>query len=224
MTRLLFINPNTTRSMTDKVLLAARKAATAGVTVDAATSARGPASIQGAEDGEAAVPGLLEALEKGIEQGYDGFAIACFDDTGLADCAALTNKPVLGIGQCAFHASMLLSKNFSVVTTLAVSIPVIEANLVRYGISTRCKKVRASDVPVLALEEPGSLAEQQISDEAGRAIVEDECQSIVLGCAGMAPLAARLAVTHGVPVIDGVVAATGMLTTMHAIRQSMMPA
>ena len=224
MTRLLFINPNTTQSMTDKVLQAARQAAMPGIKIDAATSRRGPASIQGAEDGDAAIPGLLEALEKGIEAGYDGFAIACFDDTGLAECGALTNKPVLGIGQCAFHASMMLSENFSVVTTLAVSIPVIEANLVHYGISTRCKRVRASDVPVLALEEPGSLAEQQISDEAGRAIVEDECHSIVLGCAGMAPLAARLAMTHGVPVIDGVVAATGMLTTLHAIRHSMMPA
>ena len=224
MTRLLFINPNTTQSMTDKVLLAAREAAVPGIMVDAATSQKGPASIQGVEDGDAAVPGLLEALQKGIDEGYDGFAIACFDDTGLAECRELTDKPVLGIGQCAFHASMMLSENFSVVTTLAVSIPVIEANLVRYGISTRCIRVRASDVPVLALEEPGSVAEQQISDETGRAIIEDECCSIVLGCAGMAPLAARLAATHGVPVIDGVVAATGMLTTLHAIRRSMMSA
>lgn len=221
MTRLLFINPNTTQSMTDKVLLAARQAAAKGVTVDAATSARGPASIQGPEDGDAAIPGLLEALEKGIKEDYDGFAIACFDDTGLADCRELTKKPVVGIGQCAFHASMLLSENFSVITTLAISIPVIEDNLRHYGLDGMCKKVRASDVPVLALEEPGSSAEQQISDETGRAIIEDDCRSIVLGCAGMAPLAARLAATHGVPVIDGVVAAAGMLTTLHALRRSM---
>jgi len=220
MTRLLFINPNTTQSMTDKVLLAARQVAAQGVTVDAATSARGPASIQGPEDGDASLPGLLEALEIGITNEYDGYAIACFDDTGLAECRKLTDKPVVGIGQCAFHASMLLSDNFSVVTTLAVSIPVIEANLVTYGVNNSCKKVRASDVPVLALEEPGSDAEQQISEEVGRAIVEDQCASIVLGCAGMAPLAARLAAAHGVPIIDGVVAATGMLTTLHAIRCS----
>lgn len=221
MTRLLFINPNTTQSMTDKVLLAARQVAAQGVTVDAATSAHGPASIQGPEDGDASLPGLLEALEIGLANQYDGYAIACFDDTGLAECRKLTDKPVVGIGQCAFHASMLLSENFSVVTTLAVSIPVIEANLVRYGVNNSCKKVRASDVPVLALEEPGSDAEQQISEEVGRAIVEDQCASIVLGCAGMAPLAARLAATHGVPIIDGVVAATGMLTSLHAIRCSM---
>ena len=220
MTRLLFINPNTTQSMTDKIQVAARQAAVAGVHVDASTSRFGPASIQGWEDGDAALPGLLDALKEGMDQNYDGFAIACFDDTGLTECRALTDKPVVGIGQCAFHASMLLSENFSVVTTLAVSIPVIEANLTHYGLNNICKKVRASDVPVLALEEPGSVAEQQVSDEIGRAILEDNCQSIVLGCAGMAPLASRLATLHGVPVIDGVVAATGLLTTLHALQRS----
>jgi allantoin racemase len=223
MTRLLFINPNTTQSMTDKVLLAARQAAAPSVHVDASTSLIGPASIQGPEDGDNAIPGLLDALRAGIEMQYDGYAIACFDDTGLDDCRALTDQPVVGIGQSAFHASMLLSNNFSVVTTLAVSIPVIEANLQRYGLSDMCKKVRASDVPVLALEEPGSSAEQQISEEISRAIDEDACQSIVLGCAGMAPLAARLSAQHQIPVVDGVVAAAGILSALNALQRSMKP-
>jgi len=151
---------------------------------------------------------------------YKRQAIACFDDTGLEQCRQLTDKPVVGIGQAAFHASMLLRPNFSVVTTLAVSIPVIESNLEAYGLAAACVRVRASDVPVLALEEPGSLAEQQISDEIGTAIREDKCGAIVLGCAGMAPLASRLSQHHGVPVIDGVVAAAGLLTTLHAIQRT----
>ncbi len=222
MPRFLFINPNTTQSMTDKVLEAARAAAGADVIVDAATSPHGPASIQGPEDGDAALPGLLEALRAGIETEYDGYAIACFDDTGLDDCRALTDKPVVGIGQAAFHAAIMLCENFSVVTTLAVSIPVIEENIQRFGLAGNCKRVRASDVPVLALEEPGSSAEQQISDEIAVAIKDDGCASIVLGCAGMAPLAARLSARHTIPVIDGVVAATGALTMLHAVKQSMM--
>ncbi len=221
MPRFLFINPNTTQSMSDKVLVAARAAASSDVIIDAATSARGPASIQGPEDGEAALPGLLDALLAGIANGYDGFAIACFDDTGLNDCRALTDKPVVGIGQAAFHTAIMLYDNFSVVTTLAVSIPVIEENIERSGLMSNCRKVRASDVPVLALEQAGSEAEQQISDEIANAIQVDGCSSIVLGCAGMAPLAARLSVRHSIPVIDGVVAATGALTMLHAVNQSM---
>lgn len=218
MTRLLFINPNTTQSMTDKIQAAARASVGPEVHIDAINSSEGPASIQGPEDGEAALPGLLRVLETGVAQGYDGYAIACFDDTGLEQCRQLTDKPVVGIGQAAFHASLLLRPTFSVVTTLAVSIPVIEDNLQSYGLAPMCKKVRASDVPVLALEEPGSTAEQQISDEIAHAIAEDNCEAIVLGCAGMAPLAARLANAHKIPVIDGVVAAAGLLATLHAVH------
>ena len=41
-------------------------------------------------------------------------------------------------------------------TTLAVSIPVLEENIRAYGFEPRCAKVRASGVPVLAIE--GSTA------------------------------------------------------------------
>ncbi len=217
---ILFINPNSTESMTEKVRLAASAAAPAHVNISAATSHNGPASIQGAEDGEAAIPGLLETLKTNLDNDFDGFAIACFDDTGLEQCRELTDKPVVGIGEAAFHASMMLGHSFSVVTTLAVSIPVIEENLVRYGLDTMASKVRASDVPVLALEEPGSSAESKISAEIQQALHQDQSTAIVLGCAGMAPLAARLANEHQVPVIDGVVAATGMLAALIAVQQS----
>lgn len=217
---ILIINPNTTESMTEKVRLAAEAVAPPGVTIHVATSQSGPASIQGPKDGEAAVPGLIQAFKSGLDKGMDGFAIACFDDTGLSDCRALTNKPVVGIGEAAFHAAMMLGHSFSVVTTLAVSIPVIEKNLIDYGVARMCKKVRASDVPVLALEEPGSTAELKISNEIQLALEQDQSGAIVLGCAGMAPLAARLSRHHGIPVIDGVVASTLMLPSLIGVQHS----
>ncbi len=217
---ILIVNPNTTESMTEKVGQAARAFAPTHLSVHTATSKSGPASIQGAEDGDAAVPGLLSEIKTGIADGMDGFIIACFDDTGLDACRALTNKPVLGIGEAAFHASMMLGHRFSVVTTLAVSIPVIEENLERYGIASMCCRVRASDVPVLALEEPGSAAEDKVSEEIARAKANDGAGAIVLGCAGMAPLAMRLSKVHSLPVIDGVVAATQMLSGLISVQRS----
>ena len=44
--------------------------------------------------------------------------------------------------------------------------------------------------------------------ECRRALAEDDSGAIVLGCAGMADLCERLRAELGVPVIDGVVAAT----------------
>lgn len=206
---ILFINPNSTESMTTKVLQAARLAAPPQVTISAISSANGPASIQGREDGVLASEALLPLFDE-VAQDYDAIVIACFDDTALPTLQARTPKPVIGIGQAGFHACMLLGLPFSVVTTLAVSVPIIEENIQRYGAAQYCRKVRASEVAVLELEVPGSDAEARVSAEIGRALQQDSVSAIVLGCAGMSDLADRLSDEHQVPVIDGVRAATGL--------------
>jgi allantoin racemase len=62
-------------------------------------------------------------------------------------------------------------------------------------------------VPVLALEDPRSDARARIEAEIHAAKREDRAEAIVLGCAGMADLAAALSARHDLPVIDGVAAA-----------------
>ncbi|MFK8253373.1 aspartate/glutamate racemase family protein [Ancylobacter terrae] len=208
--RLHIVNPNTTRSMTDKVAAAARAVARPDTTIIAATSQMGPASIEGYYDGALALPGLLAAIASAEAEGADAHVIACFDDTGLEAARSLARAPVIGIGEAGFHLASLIAHRFSVVTTLARSIPVIETNLANYGLDRRCASVRASDVAVLELEEPGSNARERISAEIGRAIAEDRAEAIVLGCAGMADLARSLSLEHGVPVVDGVASAVAL--------------
>jgi allantoin racemase len=214
--RILIINPNTTASMTEKIGHAARQVASAGTTIVARNPATGPASIQGAEDGEAALPGLFEELDKA--ESFDAVIIACFDDTGLYAARKRTRVPVVGIGEAAFHYAMLVAERFSVVTTLSVSIPVIQENIMRYGLAARCGRVRASNVPVLELERPGSSARETISDEIASALLHDNSDAIVLGCAGMADLAADLSARHHVPVIDGVAAATKLAEGLASLK------
>ena len=214
--RLLVINPNTTASMTQKIGHAAALVASAGTEVVARNPATGPASIQGAEDGEAALPGLFAEIDKA--DGFDAIIIACFDDTGLYAARKRTQIPVVGIGEAAYHYAMLVAERFSVVTTLSVSIPVIQENIMRYGLSARCGKVRASNVPVLELERPGSVARETISDEIATALLHDNSDAIVLGCAGMADLAADLSVRHHVPVVDGVAAAVKLAEGLVTLR------
>mgnify|MGYP003871231495 CR=1 FL=1 len=126
----------------------------------------------------------------------------------IVEARAVSPAPVLGIGQCAFLSCLARGRRFSVVTTLAVSVPVIEANLARSGLAAGCVRVRASGVPVLELERAGSGAEARVEAEIRTAIEEDGSTAIVLGCAGMADMAARLEARIGLPVIDGVTAAT----------------
>ncbi|MDB5563390.1 MAG: Asp/Glu/hydantoin racemase [Hyphomicrobiales bacterium] len=205
--------------MTAKIGRAAKVVAAAGTSVEARNPATGPASIQGPEDGEAALPGLFAEIERAGDD-FDAIIIACFDDTGLYEARRRTLVPVIGIGEAGFHAAMLVSARYSVVTTLSVSVPVIEENIARYGFAGRCGRVRASNVPVLELERPGSAARETISAEIAEALRQDGSDAIVLGCAGMADLAQLLANTHGVPVIDGVAAAVKLAEGLVGMRLS----
>ena len=210
--RILVVNPNTTVSMTEKIGAAARRAASLGTEIVAVNSANGPASIEGYYDEALSLAGMLEVIR--TTKDFDAVVIACFDDTGLDAARCLTDRPVIGIGEAAYHFASMISNKFSVVTTLARSVPALEHNLHRYGLMTRCARVRSSEVAVLDLEKPGSDACNLISAEIGRAVLEDRCESVVLGCAGMADLATALASQHGVPVLDGVSCAVGLAESM----------
>jgi allantoin racemase len=215
--RILVVNPNTSSSMTASIGAAARAVAAPSTEIVAVNPSSGPASIEGYFDEAFAVPGMLEEVLKGERAGAKGFVIACFDDTGLEAARAAASAPVVAIGEAAFHLASLIAHRFSVVTTLSRSIAPIEANLVKYGLDRRCAKVRACEVPVLALEDPASGARAKLSAEIGRALSEDHADAIVLGCAGMAELAASLAREHGVPVIDGVAAAVKLVEALASL-------
>jgi allantoin racemase len=209
--QILVVNPNSTASMTAKIGAAARAAASPATEIVAVNPPDGPASIEGYVDEALSVPGLLAEIRKGEAAGVAGHVIACFDDTGLEAARSIAESPVVGIGEAAFHMASLLAGRFSVITTLSRSVPAIEHNLVKYGLWSRCGRVRASEVPVLALEDPASGAKDIISAEIELAKRDDRAEAIVLGCAGMADLAASLSDLHGLPVVDGVVCAVKLV-------------
>ena len=202
--KLLVVNPNTTASMTAKIGAAAMAVAAPGTEIVAVNPVDGPVSIEGPFDEAWCLPGLLGEIRRHPEA--DAVVVACFDDPGLAAARAFAKGPVIGICEAAMHMAALIAERFAVVTTLAVSVPAIERNAQAYGMAGRCS-VRAAEVPVLALEEPGGAAARRVRGEVLRAVAEDRAEAVLLGCAGMADLARWLASEAGVPVIDGVAAA-----------------
>jgi allantoin racemase len=204
--RILVVNPNTTRSMTRTIEAAARAAAAQGTAIEAATSAMGPVSIEGYYDEAFALPGLLAEIRRGETGGMQAAVIACFDDTGLDAARSMATIPVIGICEAALGLASFVASRFTVVTTSERSRVPVEELVRRYGFAARTK-VRVAGVPVLALEDPDSGAVARLKGEIVRALDEDHAEAIVLGCAGMADLAAALQRAFGVPVIDGVGAA-----------------
>jgi allantoin racemase len=214
--RIRIVNPNTTAAMTETIAKAARDAAGAATEIEAVTSTMGPVSIEGYYDEAMCLPGLLKEIRRAEDEGADAHIIACFDDTGLDAARQLAGAPVVGIGEAAYHAATLIAHRFSVVTTLSRSIPALQHNLLKYGFERRAR-VRAAEVPVLALEDETSDARARIDAEIARALAEDRAEAIVLGCAGMAKLARELTARHGCPVIDGVGAAVKLAEMLVAL-------
>ncbi|MBY6090258.1 aspartate/glutamate racemase family protein [Maritimibacter alkaliphilus] len=212
--RLLYINPNATASMTDGILAAAR-AALPGVEITGETNTEGPPAIEGPEDGDRAVPGVLARVAAAKA---DAVVIACFDDTGLAEAQALSSVPVLGIGQASYLMATLLGQRFSVVTSLAVSLPVIRENIETLGFAGNCASVRASGLPVLVIDEGSEETRARLAEEITRARDEDGAGVVVLGCAGMAPLRADLEARSGVTLIDGVAASAHLAVAAAGFR------
>lgn len=200
--KLLVVNPNTTATMTEKIADVARSVARADTEIIATNPVNGPASIQGYLDGVTCLPGLIEEVNAHPEA--DAILVACFDDTGVDALRCLTDAPVIGIGEAAYHAASMIAPKFGVVTTLSRSVPGLETNLLKYGLAQKCTGVRATNIPVLELENGNSVNSDTIRNEIRLSIEEDGAEAIVLGCAGMADLMKRLSSEFGLPVVDGV--------------------
>ena len=126
--------------------------------------------------------------------------------------------PVIGIAEAAFHTASLLATGFSVVTTLTRTCVIAEHLVLQYGFERRCRGIHGTDIAVLELDDPASNAFSRILQCAEQALRVDHSSAIVLGCAGMADLAAKMERTHHLPVIDGVAAATALAAALIRIR------
>lgn len=205
--RIQVVNPNTTASMTEVIAAAARAAASPGTEIVAVTAATGPVSIENHYDEAVSAVAVLEAVRAGERAGMDGHVIACFGDPALLAAREIARGPVLGIAEAAMHAASFVATGFSVVTTLGRTRVIAERLLREYGMERHCRRVRATELAVLDLEDPGKQPRRRIAEECRRALEEDGSGAIVLGCAGMADLARELQTELGVPVIDGVAVA-----------------
>ncbi|MBU2959123.1 aspartate/glutamate racemase family protein [Paracoccus sp. 1_MG-2023] len=212
--RLHVVNPNASEAMTAGIAASARRAVMPGIDLIVTGAAGGPLSIEGPVDGARAVPWMLERIEDAEREGVDGHVIACFDDTGLDAARCLAGSPVVGIGEAAAHLASLVADRFAVVTSVPEALPVLRGNLVRYGLATRCAGLRAADIQVLDIDAGTPAAVAAIRREVSAALKQDGADAIMLGCAGMAPLAASLSEEFRCPVIEGIAAGLSLVSAL----------
>ncbi|MDX6535025.1 MAG: allantoin racemase [Gaiellales bacterium] len=203
--QILLINPNTTSSMTDSMVVAAQEVAGPGTEIIGATVDDGVPFIDGFYDEALAAAGVARCIleRRGT---FDAAIIGCFGDPGLYASRELTDAPVIGIAEASFSLAMSLGHRFGVVATLDRGVPGTIDLLRHYGIESRCASIEASGAEVVDLGEDPLSALAQL-EEAGRRAVAGGAEVLCLGCGLMLETRAALEERLGVPVVEGVPAA-----------------
>ena len=217
--RILLVNVNTTASMTDAIAASARAVAGPDTEMVPLTPALGADSVEGNFESYLAAVAVMDVVTR-YTGAYDAVIQAGFGEHGREGLQELLEVPVVDITEAAGHLASLLGREYSVVTTLDRTVPLIEDRLKLAGLDARCASVRSSGLTVLQLEEDPELAVKAIVREAEIAVRQDRAEVICLGCGGMAGLDDAVRASTGVPVVDGVTAAVKLAESLVALGLS----
>ncbi|MYW63406.1 Asp/Glu/hydantoin racemase [Streptomyces sp. SID8379] len=204
--RILVANVNTTESMTKSIASQAEAVAAPGTEIVGLTPDFGPESCEGNYESYLAAIAVMEKV-RAYQEPYDAVIQAGYGEHGREGLQELLDVPVVDITEAAASTAQFLGHKYSVVTTLDRAVPLIEDRLKLAGLTDRLASVRASGLPVLALEEDPDAAVAAIVEQAVAAVESDHAEVICLGCGGMAGLTEQVVARTGVPVVDGVAAA-----------------
>ena len=206
--KILIINPNTTKEMTEAIEQTARANAAADTQITCVTPSEGPKAIESSSETPVAAFNLIELGRKN-ENMFDAFIIACGSDPGISAAREITRKPVAGIGESGMMTACSVAGKFSVISPTAPGGNAPTWEEVRaLGLERRCVSVRSTGKGVLEgfFIENDELVEMLY--RAGvQAVEEDGAEALMFLCAGMTGTREILEKRLKVPVVDGVISA-----------------
>ncbi|MCB1301398.1 MAG: aspartate/glutamate racemase family protein [Austwickia sp.] len=217
--RILVVNVNTTASMTDSIVAAARSAAAPGTEIVGLTPTFGADSCEGNVESYLAAVGVLDVVQR-YREPFDAVIQAGFGEHGREGLQEYLDVPVVDITEAAAIMAGLLGHKFGIVTTLDRTVPLIEDRLLLAGLDRRCAAVVASGLGVLELEEDPDRAVAAIVARAAEIVRDRGVEVICLGCGGMAGLDEKVREATGTPVVDGVAAAVKLAEGLVALGLS----
>ena len=204
---LLLINPNTSAQVTALLARHAQALAPPGARLTAVTAPFGApyiASEPAAAVADQAVPAAWVAHHAGPGAvAPHAVLVACFGDPGVAALRALTPVPVLGLAEVAMRAAQAQGR-YAIVTGGAAWGPMLQRLAVSLGLDKGLAGVVTVERTGAELLADPVAAQALLLDACHQALAQGGVQSIVIGGAALADLAAPLAPQLPVPLIDNV--------------------
>jgi Asp/Glu/hydantoin racemase len=204
--RLLIVNPNTSESITARLLAVARTTAAPGTEVTALTAPRGFPYL--ATRAEAQIGGAV-ALEMLAEhhEGHDAAIVAAFGDPGLFGARELFDIPVVGMSEAAMLTACMLGRRFGIVTFARALGPWYEECVEAHGLRSRLAGIRMADRPFQSVADVAEETEDLLIELARRSVDEDGADVVVLAGAPLTGVADRVKDRIPVPLVDQMAAA-----------------
>jgi len=216
--RLLMINPNTTASITERVVDVARRCAAPDTEILGATGRFGARYISSRSAAAIAGHAALDAWANA--EPHDAVVLACFGDPGLDALRELSPKPVVGMADASIHAACMLGQRFAIVTGGERWVAMLEEFVAARGLAGRLAGVLALPQTGAAIAQDPDGALDALAACCRTAVSERAADCVILGGAGLAGLPARIAHRVEVPLVDCVIAAVGQAQGLAALAVS----
>lgn len=202
--KILVLNPNTSRAVTDRVAGVIHRIARSDVQVEVAQIAHGPEALESYYDETVAAPYIIEAVRNANRQGFDAVIIAAFCDPVIEALKEISDIPVYSLEETAFSIALLLGNKFSILTEMKHKVSVKTQHVRKHGLESRFASVRPLNMGVTEIAENPARVKQVGMEIARRMIDEDGAEVIIMGCASMAGYSEDLERELCVPVLDPV--------------------
>ena len=214
--KILLINPNTSVSVTDRLVAAASAVAAPGTQILPLTAPRGLPYIASRAEAAIAAVVVLDMLAEHWRTA-DAAIIGAFGDPGLGGARELFPIPVVGLAEAAMLTACMLGRRFAIVSFTEALGAWYRETVEHHGLLGRLAGIRLLTGSFASI---GSVQEEKadaLVELARRSIIEDEADVIVLAGAPLAGLAGLVRDRIPVPVVDGAAAALKQAEALAAL-------
>jgi allantoin racemase len=214
--RLLVTNCNTSAAVSALIAAEAGRVADPATTVVVRTPSWGVESAEGWADSYLSAASVLDLVTAEAEP-FDAVVLAGFGEHGREGVRELVEVPVVDITEAAVAFAATLGLRYGIVTSLARTSAQIAASLRTSPLGSQaCAGIFAIELPVLDLvADPEATVSALL--RVGAQAVSAGAEVLILGCAGMSALSAKITAELGVPVVDGLSAGIKLAESLVAL-------
>ncbi len=201
--KLLIINGNTSRDVTERIAGAARRYAAADTEIVAVTASFGADVIGSHAEQAIAQHAVLDAAAASLEVA-DAVLVAVSLDTAVDALREISPVPVVGMTEAALMTACMLGGRFGLVVFGPSMAPIYDALVSKLGLRERLAAVRALDATARTIAGREDALDEEVTRAAHSLCREQGADVVIVIGAVAAGMPERIRDAVPVPVLDGV--------------------